>query len=342
MVSRRSWTLLVGLALMVGLIVLGSVTPAPFVAVGRGPTYDTLGEVQGTEVVAIDDLATFPTSGQLNMTTVGVTDGLTMADTLRMWASGDFQVVARSTLFPPGISGDAVAERNRAMFVDSQTNAEGAALAHLDRPTTIVVEELTADSAVTGILEPGDVLEAVDGRILTTYDDLAAALSDTRPGETITVRYRRDGGPPREATVTLGTRVDGAPQGALGLLPGARPLDDDEIVISLDDIGGPSAGLIFALATVDKLTPGSLTGGRFVAGTGTVHSTGTVGPINGIPFKMRAAREAGATVFLVPAANCAEAVENGPEGLALVRVETLDDAVAGLDALRAGRTPPTC
>jgi Lon-like protease len=327
---------------MAGLLVLGTVTPAPFVAVGRGPTYDTLGEVAGAEVVAIDELPTYPTSGQLNMTTVGVTDGLTMQQALAMWASGDFQVVPRHTLFPPGVSGAEVTERNRAMFVDSQTNAEGAALAHLGMPVRVVVEGLTPDSPVAGILEPGDELKAVAGRTLTTYDDLTAALADTRPGQRIPLTFRHGDGGPRQVTVTLGARSDGAPQGALGLLPGARPLEEDRIVISLQDIGGPSAGLMFALATVDKLTPGQLTGGRFVAGTGTIHSTGTVGEINGIPFKMRAAREAGATVFLVPAGNCAQAAEAAPVGLQLIRVATLDDAVTGLDALRAGRTPVGC
>jgi PDZ domain-containing protein len=99
---------------------------------------------------------------------------------------------------------------------------------------------------------------------------------------------------------------------------------------------------MFALAVVDKLTPGELTGGRFVAGTGTITQDGGVGPIGGIPFKMRAARDAGATAFLVPADNCAEAKANAPDGLQLLRVGDLDDAVAGLDALRTDRPAAPC
>ena len=99
---------------------------------------------------------------------------------------------------------------------------------------------------------------------------------------------------------------------------------------------------MFALAVVDKLTPGELTGGRFVAGTGTITPDGRVGPIGGIPFKMRAARAAGATVFLVPADNCVEAAGSAPDGLQLLRVGTLDEAVAGLDALRAEQPAVTC
>ena len=121
--------------------------------------------------------------------------------------------------------------------------------------------------------------------------------------------------------------------------PFGEPLQPNEIVISLGDIVGPSAGLMFALAVVDKLTPGDLTGGRFIAGTGEITPSGEVRPIGGIPWKLRAARDAGATVFLVPAENCAEAREKAPDGLELVKVATLAEAVAGLEALNDGRTP---
>jgi PDZ domain-containing protein len=99
---------------------------------------------------------------------------------------------------------------------------------------------------------------------------------------------------------------------------------------------------MFALAVIDKLTPGGLTDGRFIAGTGTITPDGQVGPIGGIPFKMRAARDAGATVFLVPADNCGEAEANAPAGLELVRVATLQDALNGLGALATGRPTPSC
>ena len=149
---------------------------------------------------------------------------------------------------------------------------------------------------------------------------MAEALAGTAPGQSVTITYRR-AGQQRDADVVLGSSPD-RPQGLLGVRPGVEPQAGD-IRISLGDIGGPSAGLMFALAVVDKLTPGELTGGRFVAGTGTITPDGGVGPIGGIPFKMRAARDAGATEFLVPADNCAEAVANAPDGLQLLRVGTL-------------------
>jgi PDZ domain-containing protein len=108
------------------------------------------------------------------------------------------------------------------------------------------------------------------------------------------------------------------------------------VKISVGDVGGPSAGLMFSLGIYDKLTPGSLTGGTFVAGTGTITADGEVGPIGGIQQKMIAARQAGAKVFLTPKDNCAEAVSNAPKGLRLVEADTMHGAITSLDALRTG------
>jgi PDZ domain-containing protein len=179
----------------------------------------------------------------------------------------------------------------------------------------------------------------VSGRAVPSPIALSEALAATRPGQNVTVTYRRDG-QESNAAVSLG-RSEDRPQGLLGVRPAVEPRTGD-IRISLGDIGGPSAGLMFALAVVDKLSPGELTGGRFVAGTGAIDATGDVSPIGGIPFKMRAARDAGATVFLVPDDNCAEAAANAPAGLQLVRVTGLGDAVHQLEALDAGTTAAAC
>ena len=179
----------------------------------------------------------------------------------------------------------------------------------------------------------------MSGRTVASPVAVADALSGTTPGQNITVTYRRDG-QERSAAVALGRSGD-RPQGLLGVRPAVEPKAGD-VTISLGDIGGPSAGLMFALAVVDKLTPGELTGGRFVAGTGAIDAAGDVSPIGGIPFKMRAARDAGATVFLVPDDNCAEAVTNAPAGLQLVRVTGLGDAVHQLQALDANAPVVAC
>jgi Lon-like protease len=330
-----------GLALLVILVLAGVTVPVPFVALGRGPTYDTLGVVEGTPVVTINRLQTFPTSGHLNMTTVSVTDGLTAAEALTRWASPDYQVEPRSLVFPPDETPDQVTQKNAQDFADSQASAEGAALTYLKLPSVVYVDDLTDGSPSAPVLKQGDVLLSVNGQKLTTYTDLAAALAPTRPGQQVAVTYQRGTDAPADATITLGSRPENQ-QGALGVYPGVRPPDPDEIKISLGDVGGPSAGLMFSLAIVDKLTPGELNGGRFVAGTGTITSTGVVGKIEGIRFKMGAARAAGATVFLVPADNCADALDAAPDGLQLVKVASLPDAVTALQTLDQGGTPPSC
>ena len=337
--TRRTWTSAAAGLIALAIGVLGVSVPVPLVALGPGPTYDTLGDIGGTPVVAVNGLPVFPTSGHLNMTTVAVADRLTLFSMLGYWASGSRQVVPRDRIFPPGRTDQQVEQDNADQFAASESNAEIAALAQLALPTRVVVGELVKDSPATGKLEVGDELVAVSGRPVSSPLAVAEALASTAPGQSVTITYRRDG-QQRDADVVLGASPD-RQQGLLGVRPGVEPQSGD-ITISLGDIGGPSAGLMFALALLDKLTPGELTGGRFVAGTGTITQDGAVGPIGGIPFKMRAAKDAGATEFLVPAANCAEAAANAPDGLQLLRVGTLADAVAGLDAIRTNHPATLC
>ncbi len=343
--SQRWRNFGVSLALFVALFAALAAVPTPFIAVGLGPTFDTLGVEDGVEVTRIADLPTFPTSGKLNMTTVGVTDGLNGLQVLQFWASGRYQVVPRSSFVRPGETSGEASARNKQLYTDSQDNAEAAALGYLKIASSlaIVVEEVIDGSPSVGHLQVGDLVLGLDGRQLQTVEDLHAVLAERAVGQSVVLHVQRADQPPADVTLTLGANPE---TGAafLGVRPRVRPLHD-RITYSLGDVGGPSAGLMFALGAVDKLTPGELTGGRFVAGTGTIDAAGTVGRIEGIPFKMRAAAEAGATVFLVPGGidgNCDEARSTAPEGLQLVRVDDLAGAVAALDTLRSGGTPPGC
>jgi PDZ domain-containing protein len=338
-VNHRTWTVVSAGLLALALGVLGATLPAPLVALGPGPTFNTLGEVRGTAVVAVTGVPTYPTAGHLNMTTVSVTDQLTLFNAIGFWAAGDQQVVPRDTVFPPGKSDEQVQQENTDQFASSEANAEVAALTELKIPTRVVVSALTPSSPATDLLRPGDELVSVAGKPVSTPREVSDALTGTKPGQSVVIAYRRRG-EQADATVVLGSNPS-LPQGFLGVRPGIEPVGGD-ITISLGDIGGPSAGLMFTLAVIDKLTPGELNGGRFVAGTGTIDPDGTVGPIGGIPFKMMAARAAGATTFLVPAANCAEAAANDPDGLSLARVGTLSDALTALDALRSNKPVAGC
>ncbi|AGL18798.1 PDZ domain-containing protein [Actinoplanes sp. N902-109] len=115
-----------------------------------------------------------------------------------------------------------------------------------------------------------------------------------------------------------------------------------QVSFDLDRIGGPSAGLMFTLGIIDKLTPADLTGGRIIAGTGTIDDAGTVGRIGGIPQKLLGAKAAGAQLFLVPAGNCAEAARNAVPGLPMAEVGTVDDALTALRTFAAGGLPRQC
>lgn len=337
--SRRTSTLVSAVLLVVLLAVLGTTLKVPLVALGPGPTFDTLGSVDGTVVVSVEGRPVYPTTGHLNMTTVSVIDGLTALAAIGFWVSGGYGVVPRSTVFDTGKTAEQVQQENTQEFTSSEINAKVAAMDLLHVPTRVLVAALVPGSAAAGVLQVGAELVMVAGKAVDTPASVSAALAGTAPGQTVDVSYRF-GGEQHDAQVVLGASPD-RNQGLLGVVPGIEPRDGD-ITIKLGDIGGPSAGLMFALAVVDKLTPDELTGGRFVAGTGVIDAAGVVGPIGGIRYKMRAARDAGATVFLVPTDNCAEAAANDPAGLRLIRVTTLPSAVRALESLRADTPTPAC
>ena len=157
----------------------------------------------------------------------------------------------------------------------------------------------------------------------------------------MTLDYRRRTLRLGVATITLGY-TPSATHGYLGVGVLDAPWAPFTIDFNLANIGGPSAGLMFTLAVIDKLTTGDLNDGKFVAGTGTIDRDGKVGSIGGITHKMLAAQEAGATVFLVPADNCDEAKTAHDDGLELVKVDNLDQAVDALKHISAGGERPRC
>jgi Lon-like protease len=339
--NRRTWTLIVSMLLAGGLGVLSGIGEVPYVTLGPGPTYDTLGDVEGRTVVSVDGQTTHPTAGRLNMTTVSVSDNVTLLDALGKWVSGRYAIIPREEIFPPTKTEEQVEQENAQAFQDSETNAEAAALSYLKYPTKVIVNTVVSGAPAEGKLKPGDELITINGVQIGSADQMREVLGGTRPGTKVEVRFQR-GPTTGTASVMLAKHPEDEERGFLGVAPANHPDVPFEITINVPDVGGPSAGLMLALAIVDKLSPGELNGGQFVAGTGEINSDGVVGPIGGIPFKMAAASEAGATVFLVPADNCLEAKQRSPEGLRLVRVGTLADAVGALDLLRAGRDAPSC
>ncbi len=345
LLTRRGWTVLLSFAFTVALLLVGALVPIPYVSLGPGPTYDTLGAVEGVPVVEVDGEETYPTTGQLRMTTVSVGDDVTLLEGLSLWISGRFALAPREDYFRPGETEDEIEEQNTKLFQDSQSNAEVAALRYLKYPMKVIAQQITAGAPADKVLAPGDQLVRINGKPIGTAADVRAALAGTKPGDTVQIAYKREG---KEGTaaVALGRAADfGAedrPEGFIGLGPVDRPDVAFTTTISLQNVGGPSAGLMFSLAIVDRLTPGDLGNGAAIAGTGEITTEGKVDRIGGIPFKMVAAREAGVSTFLVPADNCVEARDNAPDGLRLVKVETLEGAVRALEDLKAGRDVPGC
>ncbi|MEV0245463.1 PDZ domain-containing protein [Nocardia sp. NPDC050712] len=339
--NRRIWTLLAALVPVLVLGVLGTVITVPYVALGPGPTFNTLGEVDGKQVVDVVGTEVDPTTGHLNMTTVSVRDGLNLFEAFGFWASGEHGLVPRAEVYPPGVPREEIDKSNQQDFKDSEGNAEVAALHYLKLPTVVLVRKVGEDGPAHDVLQPGDEIVSINGAPIAAPKDVVTAVSAQPPGSKLSIVLRRDN-TEQTVEITLAARPDDPAKGYLGVTPaeGARP--PMQVTFNLADIGGPSAGLMFSLALIDKLSPGELDGGKFVAGTGTIEQDGKVGPIGGIQYKMMAARDAGAETFLVPAANCNEARARTPDGLRLVKVDTLDTAVKSLEDINAGREPVSC
>jgi Predicted secreted protein containing a PDZ domain len=343
--SRRAVTMSVGGILLVALGIIGVRVPVPYAALGPGPTFNTLGSVDGTNVITVTNKGgTTPedtrTSGHLQLVTVGVRDHLDLFTALRGWFDGSVAVVPREEIFPPDKSEQQVDKENTQEFVQSQDAAEAAALGELHYPEQIVVKQVVTGSPSEHRLATDDVITSLNDTKLTSPDRLISALSAIEPGTRVEVGYQRDGqAATAQVTTTKAQKRGGS---ALGVLVSSERVAPFDIKVSLGNIGGPSAGLMFALGIVEKVGGQDLTGGRFVAGTGTIDASGKVGPIGGIPQKMLGAKRDGASVFLVPGDNCAEARATVPSDLRLVRVDNLHDAVQALQELDRGGNPAGC
>ena len=343
--SRRTLTLLLASVLALGMTLFAAVARVPYVALGPGPTYNTLGDYEDKPVIAVTGRRTYAVDGNLNMTTISVLPRLTLVQALRGWFQDDLAVVPRDVIYPPDRSDEEVREEEQEAFRGSQDSATNAALRQLGVPgtTKVLVGKVEDKAPAAGKLKTGDVLVAIDGRKVVDGKQLRALIGMRKPGDPVRVTYLREG---KRAETTLTTasarNEDASLRPVIGVQTEQRTDYPVKITISLGEIGGPSAGLMFALGILDKLEPGSLTGGKFIAGTGTIDDDGQVGPIGGIQQKLIAAKRKGAQVFLVPAANCAEALSGPPAGLKLVRVDTLKSALGDLQRLQSGGATTPC
>jgi PDZ domain-containing protein len=359
---RRTATMLASTLMLIALLCAGVFIPVPYSEMSPGPTVNTLGNHDGEPVLQISGRRTYATSGNLNMTTVRVTSAdyrMNLVEAVYGWLAHDNKVVPHDTLYPDGKTEEQSTQENAEEFSQSQESAKVAALKQLGIPVTswVIVSTVVKDSPAEGKLHAGDVIKAVDDTAVKEPADVAKLVTKHKPGQNVVFtivpakeqaaaeKAHKTATKTEKITITTATSDDsGAKRAIVGISAGTDHTFPFTIDIKLADVGGPSAGLMFSLGIYDKLTPGSLTGGKFVAGTGTIDDNGKVGPIGGIEMKTVGARNKGAQYFLTPAENCSAAAKDTPGGLRLVKVDTIKDALSALKDIRSGDTAdlPKC
>ena len=342
-VVAGSFILVVALIAAVFLVPVNAVIEAP------GPTWNVLdnGSSSDQDVLKVSGTETYPTEGALRMTTVSVSGcpgyPVTTADLIAAWISADKRIVDRDEVCPQDQSAEQVEETGKAQMTASQDSAVIAALVETGKAGAmhLTVTEVTEQQTSTEI-QAGDVLETItpEGGQTTTlasFSQLRELMTTIPEGTRVTLGVRR-GDQKASAALTTIAPQEGTTGSLLGLSLKISVDSPVEATFGLSDVGGPSAGMMFALGVVDEITPGSLTGGKDISGTGTIDMTGQVGPIGGIQQKMAGARESGSTFFLAPASNCNEVKGHEPKGMQVFAVNTLHEAVAATEAIASGNT----
>jgi PDZ domain-containing protein len=343
--SRRSLTLIIasiGAAAAIGVSVL---IPVPYVILGPGPTLNTLGnDGSGQQLITISGHQTYPTTGHLNMVTVSY-EGCTgnqfnIFTAISAWLNPHEAVVPQAEICGSGQSSQQVQQQDTEEMTSSQQAATAAALSELKIPfTTLVTVELTEPGfPANGVLKENDIITEVNGQPVTSDSGLQDLIRAHPAGTALDITVLRNG---KTEQLKVATKEqNGVP------IMGVEIFDQYKfpfnVKIDIGNIGGPSAGMMFALGIIDKLTSDNLTGGKFIAGTGEITPSGQVEAIGGIQQKMVGARNAGATYFLTPASNCSDTTGAVPAGMTTIKVSTLNQAVTYLQDLKEGKPVPSC
>lgn len=349
--SSRARVLLVSVTSVLVLLAVALLMPVPFVKLAPGPTFNVIGDHDGQPVIKISGTTTYPVTGELDMTTVlesgGPRGGLTFVDAVASWFSSSNAVLPRELMYPDDVSGTDVKAKQTAMFSSAESNATAAALSYLKMPvsTKIVVSAVWADSPADGILEARDEILTIDGTTIAAADQVRTLVQAKPIGTEFAITVLRDGEAGAknvDVTLTSAPNPTDDTKPYIGISVGEYYSADFPIAFTLDTVGGPSAGLMFTLGLIDKLSPDDLAAGKHIAGTGTIDAEGKVGPIGGIRQKLAGASKAGAELFLMPKSHCAEAAGHIPDGLTVTPVETVTDAVEALRAWAKGAQVSSC
>lgn len=319
--------------------------PSPYVVETAGPTYDTLGETEAGPLIAIEGAETYPTEGELRLLTIAWYGNpqrpLSWIDVAQAYIDPADSIIPMDAAFPPDVTVEESNEAGRIEMQNSQQAAVAAALLHegIDVVSDVRVAGVIPDAPADGVLEEGDRILRVNGE--TAYDVFSIREAIAAADGPTAFDIERGGQP---MTVEVTPIVEGD-QRLVGIYPSNEFTFPFTVDIQLPNVGGPSAGMMFALGIVDELTPGAMTAGTDWAGTGTISALGDVGPIGGIVQKLHGAVDAGATHFLTPVENCDEVVGHVPDGLTVFAVDTLDDAIQAIEtiAMNADASAlPTC
>ncbi len=346
-IGGRGWFALGGVFLLLVLVGASSLIALPYVVLSPGPISDTLGKnPDGAQLISVSGTKAYPTTGSLDFTTVrvhgGPGDPVNLWSALQAWVDPSSVVLDEKIYFPQGVTKDQIEQEGTLEMTGSQQDAIAVALRGVGEK---VGQKITitgfADSAPSeDVLRTGDQILTVDGAAASDTDTVRAAVQAHRPGEDVSLKVRRGAS---SVEVSAPTQ-DSDGQAALGVFLGVAYDFPFDVTVDAGNVGGPSAGLMFSLGIYDTITPGALTGGEKIAGTGTINGSGEVGPIGGIRQKLVGAQRGGATWFLAPAANCNEVVGHVPDGLRVVRVATFGEGRDAVEAIGkdAAQDLPTC
>lgn len=352
--KKGSWRWWIAVAVTLALSVVFFLVPVPLVVTTPGPTLNLNEPLDGHELMTMSGtdprtgkplVVDEPSKGQLRMVTISEYGGpghtVTLSDVLTLLSDGVSQVNLYSDLYGDDVTAEQMQSASQAMMDSSHMTAANAAMEELgwDLPATVTVVDAVPGTHAVGKVQEGDQILSV-----TTPDHLEhqvdqagtifALMTQQPPNTDLAVKILRKG---QEETVTI-TSVE-SPDGEGSKLGIFLDIDIEmpvDVEFALGDIGGPSAGMMFALAMIDRLTEGDLTGGKTIAGTGAMSYDGRVEPIGGLPQKMVGAQRDGADFFLAPAQNC-DAITSVPDGLKVFRVSTLSEARAAVHAIANGQ-----
>lgn len=345
--DRRS-TILAATGLLASLLTAAlTIIPSPYAIGTPGPTFDTLGDVNGAPLVSIEGAKVYETSGELRLTTVSQAPGsstvFSVGQVIAAFFSKGATVTPEESVFGKPGEREQNIDQSAQEWVTSKEKATVSALEELGIPvpTTMTVVGIYEVSNAVGLLQEGDVIFKVDGALVETYAQFHDAIRAHKPGDDVTITVLR-AGEAVDATFAL--------LGEEGEIPRIGILVDPEfdipitVDVKIDSVGGPSAGSMFALAIMDMLTELDELNGAKVAGTGTIDVDGEIGPIGGVRLKLLGAQADGAEHFLVPVENCGEVVGHVPAGLNVYAVDDLGDAYEALLAIGRNDTAklPTC